>query len=249
MAGLLQNKVAIITGSARGIGKEIAELYATEGATVIVNDVVEGSASEWINSSENKNSIFEYYFDICDEESVRKNVMDIKKKFGHIDILVNNAGVEYNELIGMISKENMEKMFSVNVYGMIEMIQAVSRIMARNENGGSIINISSMVGLRGNPGQLVYSASKGAVVSYSKCLALELAPRKIRVNCISPAMVWTDLIKESGVSEEQLKEDESKYPLKRYGTPEDIANLAVYMLSDASSWMTGSNVDITGGGN
>ena len=96
-------------------------------------------------------------------------------------------------------------------------------------------------------GNSVYSASKGAIVSYANCLALELAPRRIRVNCISPAMVWTDLILKDGIDEEKLKEDESKYPLKRYGKPEDIAYLAVYMLSDVSSWMTGSNVKITGG--
>ena len=97
-------------------------------------------------------------------------------------------------------------------------------------------------------GNAFYSASKAAIVSYANCLALELAPRKVRVNCISPAMVWTDLIVQEGVDEEQLKADEEKYPLKRYGTPEDIANLAVYMLSDASTWMTGSNVIISGGG-
>ena len=97
-------------------------------------------------------------------------------------------------------------------------------------------------------GNSFYSASKGAIISYANCLSLELAHRGIRVNCISPAMVWTDLILKDGISEEKLKEDESKYPLKRYGKPEDIANLVIYMLSDASSWMTGSNVAITGGG-
>ena len=244
MAGLLQNKVAIITGSARGIGKEIAELYATEGATVIVNDVVEGSASEWINSSENKNSIFEYYFDICDEESVRKNVMDIKKKFGHIDILVNNAGVEYNELIGMISKENMEKMFSVNVYGMIEMIQAVSRIMARNENGGSIINISSMVGLRGNPGQLVYSATKGAVIALTKSAAKELAKKNIRVNSIAPGLTQTKMMEQADI--EKLQDRINNISLGRLATPTDIAGGCLLLATDYASYISGQIIPVDG---
>ena len=115
--------------------------------------------------------------------------------------------------------------------------------------GASIVFVASIASWSPSFGNSVYSASKGAIISYANCLALELAPRKIRVNCISPAMVWTDLILADGTDEEQLKEDEQKYPLKRYGQPEDIANLAVYMLSDASTWMTGSNVIISGGAN
>ena len=114
--------------------------------------------------------------------------------------------------------------------------------------GASVVFVASVATWSPSYGNAVYSASKGAVVSYANCLALELAPRQIRVNCISPAMVWTDLILKVGIDEVQLKEDEQKYPLKRYGQPEDIANLTVYMLSDASTWMTGSNVKISGGG-
>ena len=180
MGELLKDKVCIVTGSARGIGKEIALLFASEGAEVVVNGTRPGSADEWISESGQRDRLHPYYFDISDPAAVRQNVMSIKKQFGRIDVLVNNAGVEFNELIGMISRENMEKMFRVNVYGTIEMIQAVSRIMGRNENGGSIINISSMVGLRGNPGQLVYSATKGAVIALTKSAAKELAPKKIR---------------------------------------------------------------------
>ena len=150
MGELLKDKVCIVTGSVRGIGKEIARMFASEGAEVVVNGTRPGSADSWIAECELRDRLHPFYFDVSDPEAVRRNVMAIKKQFGHIDVLVNNAGIEFNELIGMISRENMEKMFRVNVYGMIEMIQTVSRIMARNENGGSIINISSMVGLRGN---------------------------------------------------------------------------------------------------
>ena len=115
-----------------------------------------------------------------------------------------------------------------------------------NKNG-SIIFIASMAQDSPSIGNALYAASKSAIISYAQCLQLELAPRLVRVNCISPAMVWTDLIFKGGITEEQLQEDEKKYPLKRYGHPEDIANLAVYLLSDASSWMGGSNIKITGG--
>ena len=128
------------------------------------------------------------------------------------------------------------------------MLQAELLRQKKINKSASIVFVASIASWSPSFGNSIYSASKGAIISYANCLALELAPRKIRVNCISPAMVWTDLIIQEGVDEEQLKEDESKYPLKRYGSPDDIANLAVYMLSDASSWMTGSNVNITGGG-
>ena len=128
------------------------------------------------------------------------------------------------------------------------LLQAEILRQKKINKGASIVFIASIASWSPSMGNSMYSASKGAVISYANCLSLELAPRKIRVNCISPAMVWTDLIQNEAVDEEQLKEDEKRYPLKRYGQPEDIANLAVYMLSDASTWMTGSNVKISGGG-
>lgn len=150
MHGLLNGKVCIVTGAGRGIGKEIAQLFAAEGATVVVNEKTVGAADQWVAESLYNGQFDIRYFDIADEVTAKSAILDVKKKYGHIDVLVNNAGVEFNELIGMISRENMEKMFNVNVYGMINMIQIVSRVMSRNPNGGSIINISSMVGLRGN---------------------------------------------------------------------------------------------------
>ena len=127
------------------------------------------------------------------------------------------------------------------------MLQAELLRQKKINRGASIVFIASIASWSPSIGNSVYSASKGAIISYANCLALELAARKIRVNSISPAMVWTDLVLKEGIDEEQLKMDEKKYPLKRYGHPEDIANLAVYMLSDASTWMTGSNVKISGG--
>ena len=244
MGDLLRNKVCIITGSARGIGKAIAELFADEGAEVVVNDRRQGSADIWIAQNENKDRFHPYYFDITDPSEVRSNVMAIKKELGHIDVLVNNAGVEFNELIGMISRENMEKMFHVNVYGTIEMIQAVGRIMARNENGGSIINISSMVGLRGNPGQLVYSATKGAVIALTKTAAKELAPKKIRVNSIAPGLTQTDMM--DRVDLEKLQGRINNIAMGRIAKPNDIAGGCLLLASDFAGYISGQILPVDG---
>ncbi|HJD45230.1 MAG TPA: glucose 1-dehydrogenase [Candidatus Mediterraneibacter norfolkensis] len=244
MGELLKNKVCIVTGSTRGIGKEIACLFASEGAEVVVNGTKAGSADEWIEKSGYQEHLHPYYFDISDAFEVRRNVMMVKKQFGHIDILVNNAAVEFNELIGMISRENMEKMFKVNVYGMIEMIQTVSRIMGRNENGGSIINISSVVGLRGNSGQLVYSATKGAVVALTKSAAKELASKKIRVNAIAPGLTKTELMEQ--VDKEKLQGRIRNICMGRIAQPNDIAGGCLLLASDYSGYISGQVLAVDG---
>jgi len=244
MSELLKNKVCIVTGSTRGIGKEIACLFASQGAEVVVNGTRVGSAEQWIDESEYASRLHPYYFDISDPSEVRQNVMAVKRQFGHIDILVNNAAVEFNELIGMISRENMEKMFRVNVYGTIEMIQAVSRIMARNENGGSIINISSVVGLRGNPGQLVYSATKGAIIALTKSAAKELAPKKIRVNSIAPGLTQTEMMEQVDI--EKLQGRISNICMGRIAQPSDIAGGCLLLASDYSEYISGQILPVDG---
>ena len=244
MGNMLEHKVCIVTGAGRGIGKAIAELFAAEGAEVIVNDVVPGSADAWIQGSEWAKRLHPRYFDITDASAVRQNVMEIKKTFSHIDVLVNNAGVEFNELIGMISRENMEKMFRVNVYGTIEMLQAVSRVMARNEKGGSIINISSMVGLRGNPGQLVYSATKGAVIALTRSAAKELAPKGIRVNSIAPGLTQTEMMAQADL--DKLQGRIANISMGRIAKPEDIANGCLLLASDQASYISGQVLPVDG---
>ncbi len=244
MSDLLNGKVCIVTGSARGIGRSIAELFAAEGGEVIVNDVRPGAADEWIAESENASRLHPFYFDISDPEDVRQNVLAVKREFGHIDVLVNNAGVEFNEIIGMISRQNMEKMFTVNVYGMIEMIQAVSRVMARNENGGSIINISSMVGLRGNAGQLVYSATKGAVAALTKSAAKELAPRKIRVNAIAPGLTQTEMMEQADL--EKLEGRIRNICMGRIAQPADIAGGCLLLACDYAGYISGQILPVDG---
>lgn len=244
MGELIKGKVCIVTGSTRGIGRAIAELYASEGADVIVNGARSGSADEWISQSKFRAHLHPYYFDITDAAAIRQNIMAIKKQFGHIDVLVNNAGVEFNELIGMISRENMQKMFSVNVYGTIEMIQAVSRIMSRNENGGSIINISSMVGVRGNAGQLVYSATKGAVIALTKSAAKELASKGIRVNSIAPGLTQTEMIEQADL--EKLQGRIHNICVGRIAQPTDIAGACLLLASDYAGYISGQVIPVDG---
>ncbi len=244
MHNLLQDKVCIITGAGRGIGKEIALLFASEGAVVVVNENRTGSADEWIKESGYPDQIFAYYFDITDEIAAKEAVLDIKKRFGHIDVLVNNAGVEFNELIGMISPENMQKMFNVNVFGTINMLQIVSRVMSRNPNGGSIINISSMVGLRGNAGQLVYSATKGAVIALTKSAAKELAPKKIRVNSIAPGITQTAMMEQAEL--EKLQGRINNICMGRIAQPKDIAGGCLLLACDYAGYISGQILPVDG---
>lgn len=241
--GMLTGKVCIITGSAKGIGKEIAVLFAEEGAEVIINDIKEDFV-DWIVEHELKDHLHSYCFDISDSSSVRKNIIAIKKQFGHIDVLVNNAGVEFNELIGMISRENMEKMFNVNVFGTIEMIQTVSRVMERNENGGSIINISSMVGIRGNKGQLVYSATKGAVIALTKSAAKELAAKKIRVNSIAPGITQTSMMEQADF--EKIQGRINNICMGRIAQPRDIAGGCLLLACDYAGYISGQVLPVDG---
>ncbi len=244
MSELLNNKVCIVTGAARGIGKAIAEIFAAEGAEVVINDSRIGSADEWVGQSKLAERLHPFYFDITDPAAVRQNVMAVKKQFGRIDVLVNNAGVEFNELIGMISRENMEKMFGVNVYGTIEMLQAVSRVMSRNENGGSIINISSMVGLRGNAGQLVYSATKGAVIAITKSAAKDMAPKGIRVNSIAPGLTQTEMMQQADL--EKLQGRISNICMGRIARPSDIAGACLLLASDFAGYISGQVIPVDG---
>lgn len=244
MGELLKDKVCVITGSARGIGKAIAELFASEGADVVVNGFTPGAADEWIGQCKYKEHLHPFYFDISNVAEVRQNVTAIKKQLGRIDVLVNNAGVEFNGLIGMISREEMEKMFEVNVYGTIEMIQAVSRIMSRNEKGGSIINISSMVGIRGNAGQLAYSATKGAVIALTKSAAKELASRGIRVNSIAPGLTQTEMMEQ--VELEKLQGRINNICMGRIAQPDDIAGACLMLASDYAGYISGQIIAVDG---
>lgn len=246
MKTLLEGKVGIVTGSARGIGAMISQFFVECGAIVYANDRNIERMHEWIETLDKdlQKNVKPVEFDITNSDEVRKELMKIKQESGKIDFLVNNAGIEFNELIGMISKSNMEKMFQVNVFGTIEMLQTVSRIMGRQENGGSIVNISSMVGLRGNKGQLVYSATKGAVIALTKSAAKELAPKKIRVNSIAPGLTKTEMMDAADL--EKLKNRIDNICMGRIAVPKDIAKACAFFVSDLSEYVSGQVLAVDG---
>lgn len=238
----LKGKSILVTGASSGIGRGIAITCSKMGATVILNGRNQtklGATFAKLEEGDHKMIAA----DLTNNESVCRMMAEIPA----LDGVVHCAGVGQRIPCKNLNEGAVDEVMSANFKGPVLLQSELLRHKKINK-GSSIVFIASIASWSASYGNSIYSASKGAIISYANCLSLELAPRKIRVNCISPAMVWTDLIYQEGVEEEKLKEDESKYPLKRYGTPEDIANLAVYMLSDASTWMTGSNVKISGGG-
>lgn len=238
----LENKTILITGASSGIGRGIAIACAKMGALVIVSGRNEERLEETLRQTGAETHL-KVVCDLTDKQQVAEMVAILPK----LDGVVHCAGIGQRILCRQLSEPDIDKVMDSNFKAPV-LLQGELLKQKKLNKASSIIFIASIASWSPSVGNAVYSASKGAVISYSKCLSLELAPRQIRVNCISPAMVWTDLIRNDDILESQLKEDESKYPLKRYGTPEDIAHLAVYLLSDASTWMTGSNVEISGGG-
>lgn len=237
----LEGKTVLVTGASSGIGRGIAVTCSKMGATVVLGGRNVKRLNETLSQMEGDGHQLATA-DLSDIVQIEEMVGKLPK----LDGIVHCAGIGQRVLCKQLQERDIDDVMDTNFKAPI-MLQTEILKQKKINKSASVIFIASIASESPSVGNAVYSASKGAVISYANCLALELASRRIRVNCISPAMVWTDLILKGGVTEEELKEDEQKYPLKRYGTPEDIANLAVYMLSDASSWMTGSNVRITGG--
>lgn len=236
----LAGKTILITGASSGIGRGIAIACAGMGAHVVLTARNQERLQETY-SQLGKDGHLIIPADLTDAEQRAALV----EACPELDGLVQCAGV-MNRVPGKsIGKEDIESVFAPNVEAPM-LLQAELLQERKINKEASIVYMASIAARSTLAGNALYSASKAALISYAKCLALELAPRKIRVNCICPAMVWTDLAYE-GASKEELEADQQKYPLKRYGTPEDVANLAIYLLSNASAWMTGSAIDITGG--
>lgn len=237
----LAGKQILVTGASSGIGKGIALTCAKMGATVIVT----GRNVERLNDTFNQMPEGDHRAipaDLTKADEIANLVDQLPK----LDGLVQCAGVGSRVACKMMTQADIDHIMKPNLEAPV-LLQAAILAKKKINKAASIVYIASRAANAPTVGNAIYSASKGAIISYAKCLALELAPRQIRVNCICPAMVWTDLIIQDGYTKEEMEEAQLKYPLKRYGQPEDIANLAIYMLSDASSWMTGSAVDLTGG--
>lgn len=237
----LAGKVVLVTGASSGIGRGIAVTCSKMGAKVIINGRNEGRLAESLSLMEGEDHIV-MAGDLTDHTVLTKVVSSLPK----LDGVVHCAGIGERTLCKNVQEADIDKMMSVNFKAPV-LLQTELLCQKKINKAGSVVFVASISSDSPTVGNALYSASKGALIAYANCLQLELAPRMIRVNCISPAMVWTDLIFKGGLTEEELHADEQTYPLKRYGRPEDVANLAVYLLSDASSWMTGSNVKITGG--
>lgn len=239
----LKDKTILVTGASSGIGQAIAVSVSKMGANVIINGRNMAKLEKTLSLMAGENNII-IAGDLTKNEDITRLANDVPQ----VDGIVHCAGIGHRMPAKMLSENDIETVMKSNFNSAV-LLQAALLTKKKVKKDSSIVFIASKAADYPSPGNAVYSASKGALISYARCLAVELAPRGIRVNCICPAMVWTDLIMQNEVTLEQLQESEKSYPLKRYGKPEDVAYLAIYLLSDASSWMTNSCIDLTGGGN
>jgi 3-oxoacyl-[acyl-carrier protein] reductase len=244
--GLLSGKTALITGASRGIGKAIARKFALEGAAIAITNIVD--------DDEFRNSVKEigelgvtargYVSNAASFEDSQRMVKEVLKDFGRIDILVNNAGITRDTLLMRMTEDQWDAVLSVNLKSVFNLTKAVLMPMI-SQKGGSIINMSSVVGVSGNAGQSNYSASKAGILGFTKSVAKEVGSRNIKCNAIAPGFILTDMTEK--LSEEVKKDWAEKIPLKRGGTPEDVANTALYLASELSSYVTGQTIHVCGG--
>ena len=243
---LLENKVALITGGSRGIGKGIVEVFAAQGAHVAFtyNSSAEAANAMAEELSQNGVKVKAYQSDAAQFDQAESLVAQVLADFGSVDILINNAGITKDNLLMRISEEDFDRVIEVNLKSVFNMTKAVQRTMLKQRHG-SIINISSIVGVQGNAGQTNYAASKAGIIGFSKSVALELGSRNIRCNVIAPGFIETEMTQKLDEATVQTWRD--GIPLKRGGTPQDIANTCLYLASDLSSYVTGQVIHVDGG--
>jgi 3-oxoacyl-[acyl-carrier protein] reductase len=242
---MLEGKVAFVTGSTRGIGWGIAERFAEEGATVVLHGRSPDQVAERVQALRDRGAAASGAVgDVAEPSCSSTALREIFAEHRRLDVLVNNAGVLEGAYLGMIAADAAERLFEVNALGVLHMMQGASRLMARG-GGGSIVNISSIVGAAGYAGQVAYAGSKAAVIGMTKAAAKELAARRIRVNAIAPGLIDTDMTKE--LTPEVHAERLAGILMGRIGTPEDVAGAAVFFASDLSAYVTGQVLGVDGG--
>ena len=242
----LEGKVAIITGASRGIGKGIAELFVKHGAHVAFTYVSSDEKARELEQELSGDGVTVKGFksDAGDFEASQELIDAVHKEFGQIDILINNAGITRDGLLMRMTEENWDEVMRANLKSVFNLTKAVSRVMMRQRNG-SIVNMSSVVGVKGNAGQANYSASKAGIIGFTKSVALELGSRNIRCNAIAPGFIETEMT--AALDEKTVQEWRDNIPLKRGGSPEDVANLTLFLASDMSGYITGQCINVCGG--
>ncbi|MCP9200648.1 3-oxoacyl-[acyl-carrier-protein] reductase [Gramella sp. GC03-9] len=243
---LLEGKNAIITGGSRGIGKGIAEVFAKHGANVAFTYNSSAEAAEALAKELEEFGVKAkaYKSNAASFSEAQELIDEVNKEFGSIDILINNAGITKDNLLMRMSEEDFDKVIEVNLKSIFNMTKAVQRTMLK-QRSGSIINMSSVVGVTGNAGQANYAASKAGIIGFSKSMAQELGSRNIRTNVIAPGFIETEMTEK--LDEKTVQGWRDAIPLKRGGKPEDIANACVYLGSDLSSYVTGQIIHVDGG--
>ena len=243
---LLEGKTAIITGASRGIGKGIAEVFAKHGANEAFTYSSSATAAAELEESLAAYGVKAkgYQSDAANYEQAQKLADDVVAEFGSIDILINNAGITKDNLLMRITEEDFDKVIEVNLKSVFNMTKAVQRTMLKQRNG-SIINMSSVVGVKGNAGQTNYAASKAGILGFTKSVALELGSRNIRCNAIAPGFIETEMT--AKLDEKTVQGWREGIPLKRGGTPEDVANACLFLASDMSAYVTGQTLNVDGG--
>ncbi|WP_027339818.1 3-oxoacyl-ACP reductase FabG [Halonatronum saccharophilum] len=241
----LEGKVAIITGSAQGIGEEAAKIFAREGAKVVVADYSAEGGEKTVEDIKNAGGEAMFYkIDVSDYSACEEMIDRTVEEYGKLDILVNNAGITADGFLVKMSEEAWDKVIDVNLKGVFNCAKHAAKAMMK-QGGGAIINATSIVGLYGNVGQTNYAAAKFGVIGLTKTWAKELASRGIRVNAVAPGFIQTPMT--DAVPEKILGKMEAKTPLKRLGKPEDIANAYLYLASDESSYVNGEILSVDGG--
>ncbi len=243
---LLEGKVAIITGASRGIGKGIAEIFAKNGANVAFTYSSSASSAEELEKELTALGVKAkgYQPNAANFDEAQKLADDVLADFGTIDILINNAGITKDNLLMRMSEEDFDKVVEINLKSVFNMTKAVQKTMLKNR-AGSIINMSSVVGVKGNAGQANYAASKAGMIGFTKSIALELGSRNIRCNAIAPGFIETEMT--AKLNEDVVKGWREGIPLKRGGSPEDVANVCVFLASDMSAYVTGQVINVDGG--